>query len=309
LSLLLFLVIGWVIGKKGHQSSELTSGLVFFIMRVTLPSIIIISMQRAPTPELLTQGVETLLLSLGFYAITALLGFLLMPILPVAKHHKGLWQFVALFGNVGFMGFPVMEALFGRESLFFVAIFNLPFNFFIFTYGVYLLRKDQPKRDDLPQNGWKEILFSPVILSLFAATALFLGGIRLPDILFQPLELLGNMTSTLSMVTIGIMLSRIPIKSALLRPSLWVLTMVRLVIVPILILVALILLPVSPVSSRVALILTAMPAAANTPILASEHGGKAEAAGQVVLLTSLAVFFTLPLIIMLGSSLKPGFLN
>ena len=297
LNLLILVALGWVVGKVGHNSEELTRGLVYLLMRVTLPALIVVIMQRSVSAELLWQSLETLLWSLGFYALIAVTFTLAKPILPVQPKNRNLLQFVTLFGNVGFMGFPIMEVLFGRESLFLAAIFNLPFNFIIFTYGVILLSQNRTQ-EGAPSLRWREVFLTPIMISLFVSLTLFLAQISLPPPVLSFLNLTGGITTPLSMITVGIMLSRVSVRQSLVQPDLWVMALGRLVIAPMAVLGAALLVPVSLPTVWTAVILTAMPAAANTPILALEHRGPHQEASQVVLLTSLLVFITLPLILM-----------
>lgn len=296
LNLLMLVALGWLVGKLGRHSEELTRGLVYILMRLTLPALIIFSMQRPFSVELMWQSIEALLWSLGFYSIIAAGFTIFRRVLPVGDEHKNLIQFVTLFGNVGFMGFPVMEALFGRESLFLASVFNLPFNFIIFTYGVLLLRGGSGSKNREPL-AWKEIVFTPIMVSLVLAFGLFVGNIRLPLPVLGFLDLLGGITTPLSMITVGIMLARVSIRQSLLQKPLWWMAVGRLLIAPAVVILLGLVLPVTPQTLWTAALLTAMPAAANTPILAAEHGGPHEAASQVVLLTSLLVFLTLPVII------------
>lgn len=307
--LLSFVGLGWISGKIGRLSAEVTRGLVYLLMRLTLPALIVVSLQRSFSTELLLLSLETLGWSLGFYAVVAVLFSVARPVLPVAEDRKDLLQFVALFGNVGFMGFPVMESLFGRESLFLAAVFNLPFNFIIFTYGVVLLRRGTGQRTGRVGN-LREVFLTPVMVSLVVSFLLFVLDLRLPGPVLSFLELLGGITTPLSMITVGIMLARVSIRQSLLQPDLWWMAAARLLFAPTVTLLAGVLIPVRPETLWTAAVLTAMPAAANTPILAVEHNGPQREASQIVLLTSSLVFVTLPAIIIVMSFLfrQPRFL-
>ncbi len=298
INLLALVALGWLVGRLGRHSEELTRGLVYILMRLTLPALIVVSMQRPFSQELLWQSAEALVWSLGFYFVIAGIFTVLRPVLPVPKNRQDLIQFVTLFGNVGFMGFPVMEALFGRESLFLASVFNLPFNFIIFTYGVILLRRSGRNQDSEPL-AWREVFFTPIMISLVLAFGLFVGNIRLPQPVLGFLDLLGGITTPLSMITVGIMLARVSVRRSLVRPYLWWMAAGRLLVAPALVILFGLFLPASSETLWTAALLTAMPAAANTPILAAEHGGPHEEASQVVLLTSLLVFLTLPILILL----------
>lgn len=302
LSLLVLITLGVIAGRFAGLGEEASRALVTLILKFTLPALIVVSLQRSPGPALLAQSVETLIWSLGFYALVVILCRLFRPLLPVRKDRKNLWEFAALFGNVGFMGFPILEALFGRESLFYAAIFNLPFNFIVFTYGARLLQgaNTNPRR-----TSWKEVLLSPIILSLILALALFLLDLRLPRPVWAFLDLLGGVTTPLSMLAVGLMLSRIGIRASFADPNLWSMALARLVLAPALVLAAASLLPVTPATAWTAVILTAMPAAANTSILAVAYGGPEREASQLVLLTTLLVFFSLPIILVVTGLLLP----
>ena len=128
-----------------------------------------------------------------------------MPFFLRPRHsEKGVFQFIIMFSNVGFMGFPVLAAIFGEESLFFASIYNLPFNLLTFTLGVFLLIRTK-------EGGYKpqlEHFVNPAIIAIIAGFVFFLCSWKLPSFIGEPIAMLGDMTIPLSMFVIGAMLRK-----------------------------------------------------------------------------------------------------
>jgi predicted permease len=126
--------------------------------------------------------------------------------------------------------------------------------------------------------------------------ALFFGGVTLPTLVARPLTIIGDLTTPLSMAIIGAILSRMRLKSMVGNPRIYATSAYRLVVFPLLVYAVLFSLGFRGRLLAMPVVIAAMPAAANSAILAKAYGGDAETASSLIFVTTLASLVTIPLL-------------
>ena len=180
----LFLFIGYGLTKRGHFSADTSRDLSFIIANICCPSMLLAGIFTAPAMtgrELLEGGIATVVI----YGILILLGLLVGPLLGIPKAERKFYQLMTIFSNVGFIGYPVVNAVIGPEGMAFAALFNLGFNLLIFTYGIVLLRQGQAS------VNWKTFLNAGT-LSGVLAIVLLLTKLTVPTPVVSCLSYMGN---------------------------------------------------------------------------------------------------------------------
>jgi len=296
-SLILFLLIcaGFAAGKLGAIKGDTVKSLSRFLVDFTLPAIIIISMQRPFSPALRDQSIRILVISSVVYALSFPLAYAASAAYRKAgRAELGVHRFAMCFSSVAFMGFPVAESLLGRESLFVISIYNIPFQLLAFSVGIVMIAG---KRTDGPRGiGAIKSLLNPAIVSALIGFALFLGSVRIPDPLYSAMDLLGGMTTPLAMIVIGAILAQTRLGGVLGNPRLWMTTAYRLGVHPLLVFAAAKAVGLSGMELAVPVLVSAMPVAANSTILAGVYGGDDVTASGLVFASTLLSLVTIPLI-------------
>jgi hypothetical protein len=231
-----------------------------------------------------------LFLAVAYYFAAFGLSLLICRFLPSSDTEKGVFQFMLIFPNVGFMGIPVSEAILGPGSLFYVILFNLPFNFLVFTMGVYLLARGRPGKMDL------RLLVTPGLVASLIGLALFLAGYTLPAPAGITLDWIGKATTPLAMLVVGALLATLPVSRLAGDRRIMVITAFRLVIFPVLAFALLVPFIHDRLLLGTIVLLIAMPVAANTVLLSEEYKVDATLASQGVFLSTLLCLATIPLI-------------
>jgi len=293
--LMSLMVLGLVLGRMGALTKEFNKGLNFLLLKVTLPCLIVVSMQKPFTPELALLGGWAWFVSFLLYAGLFVVTGLSLKWTPLERDRKSVYQFALMFSNVGFMGFPLMEALWGRDSVFLGAMFNVNFNLFVFSLGIWILTRHQ-EREGFP---WVDVFLNPGLIATVLGFVFFLTSFSLPPLVYRVADSLGGLTTPLSMIVIGSMLAQSPLRTAWRGRSIWAVTAFRLVVIPVAVWALLKPWPVPPEVARLAVLVAAMPAAANTSLLAAEHTDRPEVAGQAVFVTTALSFLTIPLVVSL----------
>jgi predicted permease len=288
--LVLLIAAGYVAVSTGIVDPRATRGLSGLLINITIPALIIASMQVPFTPERLV-GAQTLILATGtLYVFSFGLAWAVSKAMRVPAAEEGVLQFAIVFGNVGFMGFPVALTLFGEESLFYVAIFNLIFNILVFSVGIMMLTGGREKGFD------PRLLVNPGIAASVVGFALFLGSVEIPGPFIDSIELLGGVTTPLAMIIVGAMLATFPAREMVGNWRIGVASAVLLLAIPAA--YCYLFAPVfgDPYINGIMITMAAMPAAANTVIFAEQYGADSRLASQIVFVSTIGSLITIPLV-------------
>ena len=136
ISLFLIISVGVYASKKNIITKEINKGLTDLLLNITLPLLIISSFNLKFSDEIKTNIIICTLYSGITLVVAIIISKLLLK--PLKKEDKYIIQFSNVFSNCGFMGFPIIEGLYGKEGLIYASIFNVLFTIFMWTYGVGL---------------------------------------------------------------------------------------------------------------------------------------------------------------------------
>lgn len=305
LKLFLIICLGTLLAKIGILDVHTKQKLTKLMLYVTTPLMIIDAFHdRLLMVESQAEGTQNLsvsylfLMSFVFYILMTVLSFLFIWAMHVPKEQRRLYLFMTIFGNVGFMGFPVVSAVYGNEGLFYAAILNCMFNIIIYTFGVVLMTAgDAGGKKILQSMKWKKLLLSPAVLCSIVAVIIFSCHIKLPSIIADTLDTLGGLTSPLAMLVVGANLSGMKIKEMLGNIKLDIYVLVRQFILPLIFWLVIRLICGHAVLAPVWLLLSAMPVANTTALFATEYGGDEKLASESIFLTTLLSLVSFPLII------------
>ncbi|MDN5342483.1 AEC family transporter [Oceanotoga sp. DSM 15011] len=290
--LFFLILIGYVSRKINVFNDSGTKGLSDLVLKITLPAMIIQSMQKEFSPELLGKVFQIVIISTVVYLVSFIISLFFPKLIGSSKDELGAYKFALVFSNVGFMGFPVIKAAFGNDALFYTAIYNLPFNFLVFTLGIVLLANNKEKNKfDL------KMFLNPGIISVLIGMIIFIFSIKLPTAVDETLSLLGSVTTPLSMLVIGSLLAKSSIKNIFSNPKVYIISFARLFLMPIIVYFILKPFVNDYLMIGIPLLITAMPVAANSAILAEEYGGNAELSSQTVFISTLLSIISIPLIL------------
>lgn len=294
---ILFLLIftGFIARRIRILNDNITKGITDLILKITLPSMIISSMIKDFTLELLLKSGQIVIISIVIYVFMIILSLFIPIIIKSKSHEKGVFKFSLVFSNVAFMGFPVVNAVFGEQGVFYTSIYNLPFNILVFTLGImFLIKKDNEN------NTFNiKMFFNPGIISVIIGFVLFIFSIKLPYSIHQTINTLGNTTTPLSMIVIGSLLCKVRISFIFSNIRVYIITFFRLIIVPLFVFFVLRNFVSDYLILGIPVLISAMPVAANSAILAEEYGGNSELASQMVFISTLFSIISIPFIVKL----------
>lgn len=288
LVLLFAIVLGYGANRMGIMGGEMDQKVSKLLLTFTLPSMILAAVVTGDALPGLTEVLSVLKVALVFYAMEALFMLAVPRFLGGSPAQKGVWRYALMFPNVGFIGYPVAVALFGQEALFYAVVLALPFNLMSFALGPLLLVG--AKRFRLRQ------MFSPCVIASFLALVLALSGLRPPALVGEMLDFVGGITVPLSLLLVGSLLAGLPAGQVFASPRLWILSALRLLVMPVGLWLLLRGMDISYMVLGVAVTQMAMPTAVNGSMLCMEYGGDTRCMAQITFLSTLASIVTIPVI-------------
>ena len=138
--MLLMMAVGYLCYRRQILTEEVSRKVSAIVVNVANPCMILSSAltdQQMQGKEL----VQTLAIVVMMYAFLLVVAQLLPRILCIQKESRGAYAAMTVFANIGFMGFPVLAAMYGNGALLYGAVFQIPFNILIYTYGVAVLTR------------------------------------------------------------------------------------------------------------------------------------------------------------------------
>lgn len=287
--LLVYLAVGMYCMKVGLIDRDSKEKLVDIILRITLPYMIFNSFNKPLTPEVMKQTALILVVAVSISILSFLLGKVIYNKYPQKK--KSILQYCTLVNNSGFLGMPMVSAVYGSEGLFAASIFIIPNRIFMWTAGLAMFTTADFR------TKCKNILLNPCIVTVFLGIARRITGFPVPEFLDTAIANTGAVTTPLSMMVIGTMLIGVPWKK-LLEPSIFRLAFVRLIALPLVALYILNLIDAQPLLAGVSLILTGMPAGSTSALLAAKYGADEDYASRCIVTTTIMSLATIPVLML-----------
>lgn len=295
IKLLLILVLGFALNKAHLLDAEANQTLSNLIVTVTTPMLIISSVYGLDESVSRLSILPVLLGGFGMYIALILFGELAARLPIFKKENRGENACMMVFSNNGFMGIPVLQSIYGTGSIFYNSILNFPYNLFIYTYAVLRLGSGKTADGSRPKLDFRAIL-TPGFLMAILALFLFLTGLPLPQVVIDTCDMVGGITSPLSMLVLGSTVAMYPLKESLKDFRCYIFAAFRLFVIPLLILGVCRLLHIDSFYTGVAVLSGAMPVGSMVLMMCSRCGGNTEVVSRNILVSTVLSVITIPII-------------
>lgn len=301
LILSILVLVGIIGAKSGVISVDVKDVLAKLIFNITLPFMLLCNFSKLDiTPRLLSNSLAIILLTVLTLLFMLLVSWVITHLMGMKKGEASIFKTHSVFGNLVYLGFPLIAALYGEEGLLYAGMFQLVSNMMMWTIGVIILNQGK----DL--SIWQNVkhIFNPNTYAVLIGFLMFLFSVKFPVVLMKSLGGLGDSTTYLSMLYIGSMMYYTSLKGFLNRKEVYIFTVNKLIVLPLLILLILSaviyyypgLIDVGVIS--VLVLMSAMPAMANVVILARIFGADDKLATVNVFVSTIACLVTLPFILL-----------
>ena len=296
MTLLAIVVVGFLAGKLGYMGGTFDKRLSRLVIDITCPALILSSAMTGVLPD--RRFILPLLaISVVTYVVLTGAALWLPRYLTRRKTDEGVVGFALMFGNVGFMGYPVVASIFGREAVFYAAVLNVVNTCAVFTVGTMLVtgrnQVDGPRFQ-------KKVLYSTPMLSAYLTMLIVALEIdRIPAFISQPLTMIGNITVPAALLIIGSLMSHLPLRAMLGNATVYATTLMRLAVLPLAVHFLFTALGFSPFVVGINTVVIAMPVATYGTILCLRYGRDTTLITEVTFITTLLSMVSIPLLVML----------
>ena len=293
------MLVGFIIGEKGWFDDKSRGLLAKLVTQVALPCYMLYTItQRFTAADLLK-----MLPALRFPALSMviLLGIAtgVARIFAVRQDRRGLFISMFFNSNTIFVGLPINQALFGDASIPYVLIYYMCNTTFFWTLGTYLIQRDGEGEAQFDLKTSLKKVFSPPLMGFLLGLVLVMLQIKLPAFLASDLQYLGNLTTPLSMIFIGLSVSHVGVKQLVLGKDQLLILLGRFLVAPLLMATIVYWVPLPSLMKQVFIIQSAMPVMTNAPVVARLYGADSDYAAVMVTETTLATMVVIPILMLL----------
>lgn len=300
LTLFLLLICGYFCRKTGIIDTTASKKLSRLILSVGQPMLIVASLNNAEySKENLDLAWKVTLLGFVLHAVVAVGAYWLCRIVKRNPDKAKIFEFSLVFGNCGFIGFPILDSLLGEGvGSFLGAFFVISFHLFFWTWGILIFARD---REDIRLTPKKILLnFGTVPCAIGVVLYLLKPLFVLPDFVGNFMGYLGSLCTPISVLVTGALLATISLKQMFSNWKLYLHSLLKLILMPVGVCVLAKLCGLSPILIQLATAMTAVPCAASVTMLAELYDIEPGYASQTVGMTSIFCTATLPAVMLLA---------
>lgn len=215
------------------------------------------------------------------------------------KSRNAVFQYAAVFGNCGYMGLPLANAVLGTQGVFYCSAVIVSFQICAFTYGIYLMTADKAGKSAF---DFKKIILNPGVVAVLVGLPLYFLNIQLPAVFMQPISSLAQMNTPLAMLIFGTYLAHADFRSMLKEKKIALVCLCKLILMPLLLLGIYLLFGIRGTLLATLILTAGAPSANNTVMFAAKYDKDTALAAQTVSAVSILSIVTMPAMIALAMS-------
>ena len=289
--LMLFIIaaIGLLLRVRGVFTDPVIKGVNTTGLMVTWPAMMLMTTQREFSMEVFEGFMIVLGGSIVVLSLACALAYVLLRG-RVEDRLRPVLCMLAAMPNAGYIGLPIVEAVYGDAATVYLAAYIVGFNIVLWTIGVSLFTGFH--------FGSLKGMLNPGFICAVLGTILFLLSIRLPTPILSAVNQLGALNTPLSMLLLGARMDALRPRQ-LLNARLWIVTVVKLLAMPLIVLFAARALGVSGMPLGILVLCSAMPAASAGQMLAEKYDAHVNTAATGISISTLSCIATIPLMLLL----------
>jgi transporter, auxin efflux carrier (AEC) family protein len=288
-----------IVGIIGYKSKIITKEgnkvLSNVLLMIVNPAVLFMAFQQDFTEKL----VRGFIVSIGFAFICHIVGIIISYI-TIKKTIKDydIERIACIYSNCGFIGIPIINALFGSEGVFYLAAYLMVFNILLWTQALVLTTGKFDKKTLL------EGIFSPAIISIILG--ILFCRFKLPTILSEPANYIKEMNTPLAMLIAGATMAQTNLLKAIKNYRIYIITVLKLLIIPIVSGIILTLFNFDETVTMTSIVEVACPTGASGTMFALRYNKNAIYASELYVVTTLISTVSLPIVIMIINLIKSG---
>ncbi|MFT4107524.1 MAG: AEC family transporter [Lacrimispora sp.] len=293
IEMFLIMAIGAVILKRGMADGETSKRLSSILLNVITPCMIINSYQIEFNKTLLIG----LMVTAGLSGISFLMSIFLSGFLIRSKGNPDMAveRMSVVYSNCGFVGIPLINGLLGAEGVFFITAYITVFNILIWSHGITLMRG---RTGNLVST--MKYFVNPSTVAIGAGILFFVTGFHLPEVVKNPVSMIGAMNTPVAMMVSGMNLAESDLLSCLKSSRTYVISAAKLLAVPFITLLLLMAVKVDRTIAITVLTASACPSAATSIMFALQYNKNSRYASELMAVTTILSLITIPVVMLAG---------
>lgn len=286
------MLLGLLLSRRGMITEQGSRDLSNVLLYAVIPCVILRSyMSEFSTEKLRAMGLSALIAVIAFAASIA------VAYLSCGTRHR-IENFAVAFGNAGFIGIPLVTAVFGPEAAFYVVSFSTFANLLQWTYGIVII---SGKKETM---NLRMVFVNPVFISMVIGIALFVLQPTLPTVVTGTIGYIADGNTVLAMIILGYYLSKVQLRGLFADVRLYLFSALRLLVVPAVTILVFLPFPFARGEiTLITLIAAATPIASSTAIFAQKFDQDYRRAVSYVCLSTILSVATLPLVMLFAERL------
>ena len=281
------MILGYIFRKAGMISDEGKSLLTDLVLYVTLPASIIKSFQIEFNHQILVSCIVVIVVAAGIQVGAWLLGMILYPGFP--DERTKVLQYATICSNAGILGNPIAEGIFGSMGLLYASIYTIPQRTFMWSIGLTYFTQAPDMKTLI-----KKVSTHPCIVSVVIGMLIMVFQIPVQGFLSLTIKNIAGGNTFLAMSLVGTILAEVPFRSLPEKDTVYY-SFIRLFFIPFLVYLACHFAQVDSLVTGVSVVLSGMPSASVTAVLAAKYGKDEVFATKCVVLSTLLSMVTVPL--------------
>ena len=286
------MLLGLLLSRRGMITEQGSRDLSNVLLYAVIPCVILRSyMSEFSTEKLRAMGLSALIAVIAFAASIA------VAYLTCGTRHR-IENFAVAFGNAGFIGIPLVTAVFGPGAAFYVVSFSTFANLLQWTYGIVII---SGKKETM---NLRMVFVNPVFISMVIGIALFVLQPTLPTVVTGTIGYIAGGNTVLAMIILGYYLSKVQLRGLFADVRLYLFSALRLLVVPAVTILVFLPFPFARGEiTLITLIAAATPIASSTAIFAQKFDQDYRRAVSYVCLSTILSVATLPLVMLFAERL------
>lgn len=298
--MLIIIFLGYFLFKKNRLEDGTSRQISGLVVNICNPAVLVCSAFDKTEAASLSQLFTGLMITILLYLILLFAGFAIPRILRIEEKERYMYHLLTVYGNVGFLGIPLVSAVLGSQALIYVSINCVIYNMFFYITATAIIRKAAARElgREIAFNK-KELLGRLVnsgTVSAVLTIILYLADFSVPSVISETLNYAGRCTTFLSMLVLGVSVAQMPLKSIFSHGKDYLFIALRMVFLPIACVLLLRQLSLDPLFLGTCALLLAAPAG-NLPLMcAKENGLSPEPLARNIILSTLLSVLTIPIV-------------
>lgn len=295
---LILICVGVLAVKLRILEEASLAGVSGLVMKIALPCYIFINAVTSATRQSLMQSLIIVPIGIALYIALVLVNICIEKVFGLKGNRQKIYRASFVFGNIGFMGIPLVAAIYPDAAILYVSVFTIVDQLFFWTYGVTLTQPASQAKEGFSLATLKNLV-SPPLVAIVLAVIFIVVGIPVPTIAESVLNTIGSTSMPLALIYIGGVLCSANLKPVLKCGELYAGIIVKMIAIPVVAFFVMAQLGLPEDMSATIAYMAALPGIELVPMLAEANGSDGDYAVCAIMMTTITCLITLPIVSLL----------